>query len=120
ADPTVTGRSAVFGAHDEIHRRTPRSRARAFPPTRIQETSMATTYRYAWLAVLDGKGRKNLNDQLLEIEGVNPALTQQNAPGAVWIINWDNAPARLATTALSGNVGKDADIEVVMVSVQGD
>ena|SRR5438876_9481239 len=81
---------------------------------------MATTYRYAWLAVLDGKGRKNLNDQLLEIEGVNPALTQQNAPGAVWIINWDNAPARLATTALSGNVGKDADIEVVMVSVQGD
>lgn len=81
---------------------------------------MATTYRYAWLAVLDGKGRKNLNDQLLEIEGVNPALTQQNAPGAVWIINWDNAPARLATTALSGNIGKDSDIEVVMVSVQGD
>jgi hypothetical protein len=81
---------------------------------------MATTYRYAWLAVLNGKGRKNLNDQLLEIEEVNPALTQQNAPGAIWIIEWDNAPARLATTALSGNIGKDQDIEVVIVSVQGD
>ncbi len=81
---------------------------------------MATTYRYAWLAVLDGKGRKNLNDQLLDIEDAHPGLTQQNQPGAVWIVNWDNAPARLATTALGGNIGTDQDIEVLVVSVQGD
>src|SRR5205814_4710940 len=92
----------------------------AHSPDRIQERTMATTYRYAWLAVLDGKGRKNLNEELLEIENAHPALTQQNQPGAVWIITWDNAPARLATNALGGNMGKDEDIEVLMVSVQGD
>jgi len=81
---------------------------------------MATTYRYAWLAVLDSKGRKNLNDDLLDLDDAHPALMQQSQPGAVWVINWDNAPARLATTALSINVGKDPNIEVVMVSVQGD
>jgi len=81
---------------------------------------MATTYRYAWLAVLDGNGRKKLNEELLSMDDVNPALTQQNTPGAVWIVYWDNAPARLATTALGGNFGRDQDIEVLMVSVQGD
>jgi hypothetical protein len=80
---------------------------------------MATTYRYAWLAVLDGNGRKKLNEELLSMDDVNPALTQQNTPGAMWTIYWDNSPARLATSALSGNIGKDQDIEVLMVSVQG-
>jgi hypothetical protein len=81
---------------------------------------MTTTYRYAWLAVLDSKGRKNLNDELLDLDDAHPALMQQSQPGAVWVIQWDNAPARLATTALSRNIGKDQDIEVVVVSVQGD
>jgi hypothetical protein len=81
---------------------------------------MATTYRYAWLAVLDGNGRKNLNDELLNMDDVNPALTQQNNPGSVWTINWDNSGTRLATTALSHNIGKDPDIEVVLVGIPGD
>ena|SRR5687768_649187 len=81
---------------------------------------MATTYRYAWLAVLDGKGRKNLDEEILALDDAHPALTQQNQPGGVWVIHWDNSPARLATTALSGNIGRDPDIEVVMVSIQGD
>ena len=80
---------------------------------------MTTTYRYAWLAVLDGKGRKNLNEDLLSMDEAHPALTQQNQPGAIWVIYWDNSPARLATTALSGNLGRDQDIEVVMVGIQG-
>jgi hypothetical protein len=80
---------------------------------------MATTYRYAWLAVLDGNGRKNLNEDLLNMDDVNPALTQQNTPGAIWVINWDSSAARLATTALSHNIGKDPDIEVVLVSIPG-
>jgi hypothetical protein len=81
---------------------------------------MTTTYRYAWLAVLDGNGRKNLNDDLLNMDDVNPALTQQNTPGAIWTVFWDNSPARLATTALSANIGKNPDIEVVLVSIPGD
>lgn len=81
---------------------------------------MATTYRYAWLAVLDGNGRKKLNDDLLSMDDVDPALTQQNTPGAMWTIYWDNSPARLSTSALSGNVGKDQDIEVLMVSIKGN
>jgi hypothetical protein len=80
---------------------------------------MATTYRYAWLAVLDGQGRKKLNEDLLAMDDVNPSLTQQNTPGAIWTISWDNSPARLATTALSRNIGQDPDIEVVMVSIPG-
>jgi hypothetical protein len=80
---------------------------------------MTTTYRYAWLAVLDGSGRKKLNDELLDMDDVNPALTQQNTPGSVWTVFWDNSPARLATTALSGNIGRDPDIEVVMVGIPG-
>jgi hypothetical protein len=81
---------------------------------------MTTTYRYAWLAVLDGDGRRKLTEDLLGMEDVNPALTQQNTPGAVFIINWDASPTRLATTALSRNIGKDPDIEVVMVGITGD
>jgi hypothetical protein len=81
---------------------------------------MATTYRYAWLAVLDGKGRKNLTEDLLGMDDVNPALTQQNTPGAVFVINFDNSSTRLSTTALSHNIGKDPDIEVVMVGIPGD
>ena len=80
---------------------------------------MTTTYRYAWLAVLDGNGRKKMNDELLNMDDVNPSLTQQNMPGAIWTIMWDNSPTRLATTALSPNIGKDPDIEVVMVSIPG-
>jgi hypothetical protein len=80
---------------------------------------MTTTYRYAWLAVLDGQGRKKLNDDLLAMDDVNPALTQQNTPGAIWTISWDNSPTRLATSALSPNIGRDPDIEVVMVSIPG-
>ena len=80
---------------------------------------MTTTYRYAWLAVLDGSGRKKLNDELLDMDDVNPALMQQNTPGSIWTIFWDNSPARLATTALSGNIGRDPDIEVVMVGIPG-
>jgi hypothetical protein len=53
------------------------------------------------------------------MEDVNPALTQQNTPGAVWTIYWDNSPARLAATALSNNIGQNPDIEVVMVSIPG-
>jgi hypothetical protein len=53
------------------------------------------------------------------MDDVNPALTQQNTPGAIWTIFWDNSPARLATTALSPNIGKDPDIEVVLVSIPG-
>jgi hypothetical protein len=81
---------------------------------------MTTTYRYAWLAVLDGNGRKRLNEDLLAMEEFDASLTQQNTPGAIWTVFWDDAPARLATTALGGNVGRDQDIEVLMVSVQGD
>ena len=81
---------------------------------------MTTTYRYAWLAVLDGNGRKKLNDELLNMDDVNPALTQQNTPGAIWTVFWDNSPARLATTALSPNIGNNPDIEVVLVSIPGD
>src|SRR5437763_13684155 len=81
---------------------------------------IATTYRYAWLAVLDSKGRKKLDEELLDMEDAHPALTQQNQPGAIWVIVWDNAPARLATTTLGDNIGNDRDIEVLMVSVQGD
>ncbi len=80
---------------------------------------MTTTYRYAWLAVLDGNGRKRLNEDLLDMDEVNPALTQQNTPGAIWTVSWDNSPTRLATTALSPNIGRDPDIEVVMVSIPG-
>ena len=80
---------------------------------------MATTYRYAWLAVLDGSGRRKLTEDLLNMDDVNPALTQQNNPGAVWTINWDNSPTRIAATALSDNIGNDADIEVVLVSIPG-
>jgi hypothetical protein len=80
---------------------------------------MTTTYRYAWLAVLDGNGRKKLNDELLCMDDVNPALTQQNAPGAIFTINWDNAPTRIAASALSANVGQNPDIEVVLVSIDG-
>lgn len=85
---------------------------------------MATTYRYAWLAVLDGDGRRKLNDVLLSMDDVNPALTRQNAPGAVWMIGppafGPTTSARLSTSALSENIGQDPDIEVVMVSVPGD
>jgi len=80
---------------------------------------MATTYRYAWLAVLDGNGRKNLTEDLLNMKDVNPALTQQNTPGVVWTINWDNSPTRIAATALSRNIGNDSDIEVVLVGIPG-
>ena len=80
---------------------------------------MTTTYRYAWLAVLDGNGRKKLNDELLDMDDVNPALAQQDQPGSVWTVFWDNSPARLAASALSGNIGKDPDIEVVMVGIPG-
>ena len=80
---------------------------------------MTTTYRYAWLAVLDGNGRKKLNQDLLDMDDVNPALTQQNTPGAIWTVYWDNSPARLATTALSPNIGNNPDIEVVLVSIPG-
>jgi hypothetical protein len=80
---------------------------------------MTTTYRYAWLAVLDGNGRKKLNEDLLAMDDVNPALTQQNTPGSVWTIYWDNTPARLSTTALSPNIGNDPDIEVVLVGIPG-
>ena len=80
---------------------------------------MATTYRYAWLAVLDGHGRRKLTEELLDLDEVNPALTQQNTPGAMWTIFWDNSPARLAATALSGNLGRDQDIEVLMVGIPG-
>ena len=80
---------------------------------------MTTTYRYAWLAVLDGQGRKKLNDELLTMDDVDPALTQQNTPGAIWTVYWDNSPARLATTALSPNIGNNPDIEVVLVSIPG-
>ena len=62
---------------------------------------MTTTYRYAWLAVLDGNGRRKLNDELLNMDDVNPALTQQNTPGAVWTIFWDNSPARVRFSARS-------------------
>src|SRR5258708_31726959 len=81
---------------------------------------MATTYRYAWLAVLDGNGRRKFTEDLLDMDDVNPALTQQNVTGAIWTINWDSSSARLATTALSPNIGKDPDIEVVLVSIPGD
>ena len=81
---------------------------------------MTTTYRYAWLAVLDANGRKRLNDELLDMDDVNPALTQQNTPGAIWTIAWDNSPARLATTPLSPNIGNNPDIEVVLVSIPGN
>jgi hypothetical protein len=80
---------------------------------------MATTYRYAWLAVLDGNGRKKLTEELLNMDDVNPALTQQNTPGVIWTINWDNSPTRLSTTALSRNIGNDPDIEVVLVGIPG-
>jgi hypothetical protein len=80
---------------------------------------MATTYRYAWLAVLDGNGRRNLTEDLLNMDDVNPALTQQNTPSAIWVLSWESADARLATTALSHNIGKDPDIEVVLVSIPG-
>ena len=53
------------------------------------------------------------------MDDVNPALTQQNTPGAIWTINWDNSPTRIAATALSHNIGKDSDIEVVLVSIPG-
>ena len=80
---------------------------------------MATTYRYAWLAVLDGNGRKKLNEDLLDMDDVNPALAQQNTPGTIWVFNWDSSAARLTTTALSHNIGKDPDIEVVLVGIPG-
>jgi hypothetical protein len=80
---------------------------------------MATTYRYAWLAVLDGKGRKNLNEDLLTMDDVDPALTQQNTPGSVWTIVWNSTTTRIAATALGDNVGQDPDIEVVMVGIPG-
>jgi len=80
---------------------------------------MTTTYRYAWLAVLDGNGRKKLNDDLLNMDDINPALTQQNTPGAVWTIQWEASSARLATSALSHNIGNNPDIEVVLVSIPG-
>lgn len=80
---------------------------------------MATTYRYAWLAVLDGEGRRKLNEELLAMDDANPALTQQHAPGSVWMINPPDGGPRLATTALSGNIGKDPDIEVLMVGIPG-
>ena len=80
---------------------------------------MATTYRYAWLAVLDGNGRKKLNEELLTMEGASPALTQQHAPGAIWMINPPDGGPRLATSALSENIGKDPDIEVLMVGIPG-
>lgn len=80
---------------------------------------MATTYRYAWLAVLDGDGRRKLNEELLAMDDANPALTQQHAPGSVWMINPPNGEPRLATTALSENIGRDPDIEVLMVGIPG-
>jgi len=80
---------------------------------------MSTTYRYAWLAVLDGEGRRKLNEELLELDEVDPALAQQDQPGAMWTIYYDNTPTRLSTSVLGRNVGRDADIEVVMVGVPG-
>lgn len=80
---------------------------------------MTTTYRYAWLAVLDGDGRKKLNEDLLDMDDVNPALTQQNTPGAIFTLYWDNAPARLSTMALSPNIGNNPDIEVLLVGIAG-
>ena len=80
---------------------------------------MATTYRYAWLAVLDGEGRRKLNEELMELDEVSPALAQQEQPGAIWVVSWDSSPARIAATALSRNIGRDDDIEVVMVGIPG-
>jgi hypothetical protein len=80
---------------------------------------MATTYRYAWLAVLDGNGRRKLNEDLLDMDDVNPALAQQNTPGSIWVFNFESSDARLTTTALSQNIGKDPDIEVVLVGIPG-
>ena len=80
---------------------------------------MATTYRYAWLAVLNGDGRRKLNEELLEMDDANPALTQQHAPGSVWVLSPPDGVARLSTSALSGNIGRDPDIEVVMVGIPG-
>jgi hypothetical protein len=87
--------------------------------TNTQEKLMTTTYRYAWLAVLDGDGRRKLNEELLDMDDVNPALTQQNTPGVIWVVTWDASPTRLATTALSRNIGTDPDIEVVLVGIPG-
>lgn len=80
---------------------------------------MNTTYRYAWLAVLDGEGRRRLNEALLDLDEVDPALAQQEQPGAIWTVLWDDAPTRLATNALGRNVGRDLDIEVLLVGVAG-
>lgn len=80
---------------------------------------MTTTYRYAWLAVLDGDGRRKLNEELLSMDDANPALTMQQAPGSVWMLNPPEGGPRLATTALSENIGKDPDIEVLMVGIPG-
>jgi hypothetical protein len=87
--------------------------------TNTQEKLMTTTYRYAWLAVLDGDGRRKLNEDLLDMDDVNPALTQQNTPGVIWVVTWDASATRLATTALSRNIGTDPDIEVVLVGIPG-
>ena len=80
---------------------------------------MATTYRYAWLAVLDGNGRRKLNEDLLDMDDANPSLMQQHAPGTVWVLGPPDGVARLSTSALSENIGRDPDIEVVMVGIPG-
>jgi len=80
---------------------------------------MATTYRYAWLAVLDGNGRKKLDEELLAMNDANPALTQQHTPGSVWMLSAPDELPRLATTAIDRNIGRDPDIEVVMVGIPG-
>ncbi len=80
---------------------------------------MNTTYRYAWLAVLDGEGRRRLNEELLDLDGVDPALMQRDQPGAIWVVLWDSSPTRLAASALGRNVGRDLDIEVLVVGSPG-
>ena len=80
---------------------------------------MTTTYRYAWLAVLDGNGRRKLNEELLDMDDANPALTAQHAPGTVWMLDPPDGVARLSTSALSDNIGRDPDIEVLLVGIPG-
>src|SRR5258706_2932616 len=80
---------------------------------------MATSYQYAGLDVLDGNGRGNLNEELLDMDDANPALTAQHAPGTVGMVAPPDGVARLSTSALSDNIGRDPDIEVLMVGIPG-
>ena len=78
-----------------------------------------TTYRYAWIAVLDTGSLEKLQKETLA-EGIAPPAETLLAPLSVYIIDWQNVEVRLHMSALASVAGTDPTLRLMICGPKGD